>query len=512
MIIKNGLIVDGTGNPWYKGDVKIKNGKIVAIKRHINEHGDVIEANGLFVCPGFIDIHSHGDAWIMEHPNAPNKVKQGITTILMGNCGHSLAPLTAKNLSNMKSSYDRLTLSWDWRSFKHYLDALSEKDLGINVASLVGHGTIRSAVMGFADRTPTKEELSDMKQHLAESLAGGGMGLSTGLGYSPGMYAETEELVALGEVLSEYNGIYTSHLRNQSNNLLEATREAINIGKSHDIPVQLSHYKATGEHWEKLDDAFQLIEAHREQGIAVNFDVYPFHASSSSMQSVLPSWAREGGKNEILTRLKNPTTRNKIIKEMRERHINWESLMLSYSKTYSKEEGKRIAEIAEEKDKDPYAFFIDLLLDDELATRRVTFCMKESNIPKKLKHPLCSVGSDGGIHVPSLEGKPHPRYYGAFPRVIAKYVREGALRLEDAIRKMTALPAQQIGFQDRGLLKEGMNADIVIFDYKTITDTATFAQPKQFPKGIKVVVVNGGKVVKNGEFTGNMPGHVLRNT
>ncbi|NIQ05237.1 MAG: D-aminoacylase, partial [Candidatus Korarchaeota archaeon] len=457
-------------------------------------------------------VHSHGDARIMSYPSAPNKVKQGITTILMGNCGSTLAPLSEKNLPNMKSRYERLSLSWDWRSFEEYLDALSKKDLGINVACLVGHGTIRSVVMGYADRKPTREEFSEMKQLLAESLAGGAMGLSTGLGYSPGMYADTEELVALGEILSKYNGIYASHLRNQGSELLEATQEAIEVGNPNDVPIQLSHYKATGDHWDTLDDAFQLIEEHREKGIEVNFDAYPYHASSSSMQSVLPSWAREGGEKEILTRLKDASKRDRIIEEMRERDIDWQTLMLSYSKTYKTDEGKRIAELAEEKGRDPYEFFIDLLLEDDLTTRRVTFCMKARNIPKKLRHPLCSVGSDGGIHTPSLEGKPHPRYYGAFPRVIAKYVREGALRLEDAIRKMTALPAQQIGLQERGIIKKGMIADIVLFDYKTIKDTATFQQPKRFPKGIEAVLVNGNVVVKNGEFTKKRPGKVIKNT
>lgn len=512
LIIKHGSIIDGTGNPWYRADIKIHGDIIAAIERNIDPSTEeTVNAEGLFVTPGFIDIHSHGDVRLLALPSAPNKVKQGVTTLLVGNCGASAAPLTEKNVSHMKRAYRRVDIEWDWRSFADYMSKLASKDLRLNVACLAGHGTIRSAVMGYEDRPPTEAELQEMKERTAECMKAGAFGFSSGLIYTPGTYAETEELIALGKVVATYDGLYATHMRSEGDNLLDAINEAITIGNACGIPVEISHFKATGENWSKIDAALQRITEGRASNIDVTFDVYPYHASSTSMSSLLPSWAREGGEEEILDRLTDATTRAQILDEMRAREVTWQTQMVSYSEAHSEYEGKRVDELAEGKGKDPYDFFVDLLIEDELATRRVSFSMKEENIPTKLKHPLAAVGSDGGIHAPTLEGKPHPRYYGTFPRVIAKYVRKAAaLRLEDAIRKMTSAPAQKIGLPNRGILKAGMKADIVLFDLETIEDTATFVHPIQYPKGIKAVIVNGEIVVKNGAFTGNTPGDVLK--
>lgn len=514
MIIKNGFIVDGTGNPWYRADIRVQDDTIQTIRRNIQSPTEnILNAKDLFVTPGFIDIHSHGDVRLLDLPSAPNKVKQGVTTLLVGNCGSSAAPLTEKNLSQMKGSYERLDIEWDWRNFDDYLEKLSGKDLSLNTACLAGHGAIRSAVMGYADRTPNESELQKMKELTADCMKAGAFGFSTGLIYTPGTYAKTDELVELGKVVAKYDGIYATHMRSEGDKLIEAIEEAITIGKESDTPVEISHFKATGKNWKKLEYAIRLIEEKRDENIDVNFDVYPYHASSTSMASLLPSWAREGGKEKILDRLTDSEKRKKILKEMRTKEVKWQTQMVSYSKEYNQYEGRRVKEIAEAKDRDPYEFFIELLIEDELATRRVSFSMKEDNIPKKLKHPLASVGSDGGIHAPKLGGKPHPRHYGTFPRIIAKFVRDdNEFTLQDGIRKMTSAPARKMGLKKRGLLKEGMKADIVLFDLEKIQDTATFTQPIQYPKGIKAVIVNGKPVVKDGKFTGAKPGKVLKKT
>ena len=492
VVIAGGRIVDGTGNPWYRGDVGIRNGRIDAI-------GDLgkaqaarrIDATGMVVAPGFIDIHTHADEGIGKFPAARNYLQQGVTTVVGGNCGGSIYPVGEK------------------------LAALEKTGLGLNFALLVGQGTIREQVLGMEGRAPTADELARMEGLVARAMEQGAVGLSSGLYYAPGSYSSTEEVIALAKVAARYGGIYTSHIRDESDytvGLVAAVKEAIEIGEKAGLPVQISHLKALGKPvWGKSAEILGLIDAARARGVDVAFDQYPYAASGVGLiGAAIPRWAQEGGDAKMKERLSDPTSRERVLKEMAssiDKRGGPEKQFVAVCAGDSSLEGKSLAEIGRIKGKDPMEASLDLLLAGRVTL--VSFNMLDDDLIRIIRSPTGIVGSDGSI-VEFGKGVPHPRYYGTFPRVLGKYVREEkVLSLEEAVRKMSSAPAARIGLTDRGLLKAGMAADVTLFNPSTVADTATFQNPHQYPAGIEAVIVNGQIAIQEGKYLGTRAGRVL---
>jgi len=520
ILIKNSSVFDGTGNPWFKADIGIEAGRI---KRVGKLNGDdahcIIDAGALAVSPGFIDMHSHGDYSILKFPQAESLIMQGVTMAVVGNCGSSLAPVNATSLDLLKETME-FELDWDWESFGEFLQKIEETGTAINIAPLVGHGTIRATVMGIDDREPTGKELKDMKQLLSQSMKDGAFGMSTGLIYPPGVYARTPELIELAKVVAEYGGIYASHIRSESDTLLQAVKEAIKIGEEAGVPVEVSHHKAAGKkNWGKVKKTLKLMEDARERGVEVTCDVYPYTAGCTSLATLLPPWALVGGAKEMVKRLEDPETRRRIRADMEKedsdwenflRGAGWENVLISYSSENKGLEGRDLAAIAKSSNEDPYETLFNLLIEEGRKTEMVIFEMSEDDVSAVISHRLSMICSDSDIRNVKSGGKPHPRTYGAFAKSFANYVREGSLTLEEAVRKMTSLPARKVGLVDRGSIREGMWADVVIFDPEKIADKATYADPHQYPLGVEYVLVNGEVVVENGEHSGLLPGKVLR--
>lgn len=492
IVIEGGRIVDGTGGPWYYGDVGIQNGRIRRIgdlKNTLSSRR--INGRGLVVTPGFVDIHTHADEEIEKLPFARNYIQQGVTTILGGNCGDSIYPIGEK------------------------LASLERSGLGINFALLAGHATIRKRVIGMVDRAPTQEELNKMKDLLAKAMEQGAVGLSTGLYYAPGSYAKIEEVIELSKVVARYGGVYTSHIRDESDyniGLVAAVKEAIEIGEKANIPVQISHFKALGRSvWGKSAEILNLIETARGRGIDVTFDQYPYMASATSLKGALvPRWAQAGGDEKMKERLHDPATRRKVREGMLtslDKRGGPEKLLIATFPPEPRLEGKHLAEIGKIKGIEPIDAAIEILVAGGASV--VSFNMLDEDLIRIMQSPVGMVASDGSL-VEFGKGVPHPRYYGTFPRILGKYVREDRiLTLEEAIRKMTSAPATRIGFVERGLIKEGMIADIAIFNPDTVRDKATFDKPHQYPVGIDWVIVNGQLAVSNGEWAGIKAGEVL---
>jgi N-acyl-D-amino-acid deacylase len=492
IVIEGGRIVDGTGNPWYYGHVGIQNGRIAKI-------GDVREARAgkrlnaanRVVAPGFVDIHNHTDTDIEKLPLAQNYMQQGVTTIVGGNCGDSLYPVGEK------------------------MAVLERLGMGINFALLVGQATIRKHVIGMADRAPTTDELKKMKALVAKAMGEGAIGISTGLYYAPGSYSKTDEVIELAKVAAQYGGIYASHIRDESDysiGLVAAVKEAIEIGEKANIPVEISHFKALGKPvWGKSVEILDLVKQARARGIDVTFDQYPYVASATSlMGSIVPRWAVAGGEAKMRERLLDPPIREKIKKEMLvsiDKRGGPEKLFIATFQPDTGLERKHLAEIGKTKGKEPVDAAIDILLAG--GAEVVSFNMLEEDLIRIMRSPFGFVASDGSL-VQFGRGVPHPRYYGTFPRVLGKYVREqGVLSLEEAVRKMSSAPAKRMGLVDRGLIREGMIADITVFNPATIMDKATFEKPHQYPVGIDYVIVNGQLALSKGEWTGARAGKVL---
>ncbi|MBT9144055.1 MAG: D-aminoacylase [Dehalococcoidia bacterium] len=529
LIIKNGRILDGLGNPWYRGDVGIKDGMIKRIGGIKEGAKEAIDAEGMIVCPGFIDMHSHSDLAFLVNPEAESKILQGVTTEVIGNCGISAAPIKDGTLDQLRdyagSFLLKEYLNWDWRSFGEYLDKLKE-GIAVNVAPLVGQGTIRIAVMGFDNREPEKKELAEMKELLREAMDEGAFGLSTGLIYPPGCFSKTEELIELARVIKDYEGIYFSHIRGESNTLIPALKEAITIGEKAGVSVEISHHKAAGkENWGKVKETLKIIEEARERGLDVTSDQYPYIATSTALSALLPDWVHEGGVKRLVERLKDPQTRKRIREGIEGGRLiywnpikatEWSNIVISVvgSEQNKELEGKSIEEIAKLWDKDSFDVLFDLLIGEESDVRMVFFRMSEADVITVMRHPTTMIGSDGAVisrEGPLSKGKPHPRSYGTFPRILGKYVREeNVLILEDAVRKMTSLPAQKLRLRDRGILKEGYKADIVVFDPGKVKDRATYTDPYQQPEGIIYVLVNGEIAVEGGKYARKTTGKVLR--
>lgn len=516
IIIKGGEVVDGTGASPFSADVGIRDGRIGAVGSLETKAAQVINARGLLVAPGFIDMHSHSDLALLLNPRAESKIRQGITTEVIGNCGSSPAPAKEETLDLLKAELDieSLQLHWDWLSMGEYLKRLEKQGIALNIVPLIGHGTIRTAVMGFENRAPNDAEMKEIKELIRQAMEEGAFGLSTGLIYAPGSYAETDELIELSRVVAGYNGIYCSHIRGEGDTLLVAVEEAIRIGREAGLRVQLSHHKAVGKkNWGKVKESLEMIDSARESGLDVNADQYPYVATSNALSDALPSWMHEGGKESMLGRLKDPTVRERIRKEMKIREGYWEDTRIAYCETHKECEGKSIQEIAGLRKVDPFTATFDLLEEEKAVVQIVRFGLSEDDVRTVMKHPAVMIGSDGSalaIYGALSRGKPHPRNYGTFPRVLGKYVREeGVVSMEEAIRKMTALPAQKLGLRDRGLIREGMFADITIFDPERVRDKATFTDPHQYPVGIEYVLVGGTPVIEKGEHTERLHGRVL---
>ena len=524
--IEGASVVDGTGAPGFRADVGIRDELIAAVGDLSREAaGQTLRAHGLTLAPGFIDMHSHSDWRLWANRRAESKIRQGVTTEVVGNCGFSPAPVNPAYREELRGFALYLPAGMDlsWTSVEEYLRRFERDGCAVNVIQLVGHGTLRIGAMGFGRRAPTEGELETMKGLLAESLEGGAWGLSTGLIYAPGSFAETTEIVELARVAGRHRGFYASHIRGEGATLLDAIAEAIQVGREGELPVEVSHLKAAGRlHWGKVADAIALIDAARAEGLDVTADVYPYTASSTALRTLLPDWALEGGIDAMLARLAEPETRARIKAEMeggrgsREdfvTNVGWDSIMIAYAPSRREVEGKRLSEIAQAWSVPPAEAALEVIQSERGKAYMILFQLDEADLRRVLSHPHVMIGSDGSALAPYGElgqGKPHPRSYGTFPRVLARYSREERLlSLERAVWKMTGLPAGKLGLRDRGVIRVGAKADLVAFNYRTVSDEASYEAPHKYPRGIEHVLVNGRIVIRDGEHTGSLPGKVL---
>ena len=526
ILLKNGTIVDGTGNPWFKADVAIKGARIEAIGSLAHATArTVVDVSGLVVSPGFIDMLGQSEFRLLVDGRAMSKISQGVTTEITGE-GGSAAPMNERTIAGMKSWMDRYNKRIDWTDFEGYFRTLEKSKTAINLATFVGATQVREHVVGLDDRAPTAEELAEMKRLVRTAMQQGALGLSTSLIYAPATFAKTDELIELASVVREFGGIYVSHIRDEGNKEVEALYEAADIARANSIPVEIWHLKVAGkQNWGKMASIVDLINRQRDQGIDMTADVYPYPASGTSLSSRIPSWAHDGGDAKLLERLLDPATRKKIKNEVMGMTPGTDNafaatgpdgiLIASASNPELKRyEGKRLSEIAREWKRDPVDAMIDFLIKDSLRTGGVFFSMNEEDVRMAIAQPWTSFCTDGSTYATDgllSDGKPHPRAYGTFPRILGRYVREAKLlSLEEAVRKMTSLPAQRVGLRERGILKAGFYADIVVFDPTTVIDKATFENPHQYSEGIQLVLVNGQPVWREGTFAGNLPGRVLR--
>ena len=521
ILIKDGWIVDGTGNPWYRADIIIEAGRIAAIGSSLEVPTDLtISAAQRVVCPGFVDLHAHSDWWLLANPGHEPKIMQGITTELLGQDGFSLAPLDMERSVTLRQLIAGMhgdpDIPWTWHTFGEYLQVLQDARPSINAACLVGHGTIRFATMGIVNRDPTSDEMAQMKQLLHQSMQQGAAGMSSGLLYAPCCYAKTGEMIELCRVVADHGGLFVVHMRSEGDRLLESIDEMLQVSEQSGVALQISHFKVFGrDNWGKSAQALQRLERARERGIDVTFDQYPYAAGSTGLVVILPPWADEGGTQDILRRLASPADRQRIQHDIRTdsswdnffKTVGPDEMLITWVKSDKNHwvEGKTIAEAAAIRHADPLECALDLLLEERLEVSMVNFSISEDDLRRILVHPLQMVSTDA-----ILLGKPHPRAFGTYPRVLGHYVREERLLpLEQAVRKMTSFPAGRLGLRDRGILREGAWADIVIFDPATIEDRATFQNPTQFPVGIDCVLVNGVPTTISGRLQPARAGRVL---
>ena len=527
VVITNGHIIDGTGSPWYSGDIGIRDGKIAAIGNLAKaERKRTIDAHGAVVAPGFIDMLGQSELTILVEPRLPSKIFQGITTEITGE-GGSAGPLNDAIIKAGQPTYEHLKITPDWRTFAQYFARLEKQGIGINVADYVGATQVRRMVLGDDDKAPNAEQLEQMKALVRQAMEDGTIGVSTALEYAPAPYAKTEELIALAGEAAKYGGVYATHMRNESNTVLEAIDEALRIGREAHIPVEIWHLKVAGKkNWGRMPEVVAKISAARAQGMDVSANTYAYPAWFNDFSAFIPPWAHDGGDAKLIERLKDPATRARIRKDMETPSGEWdnewqeipgpESVLISVVQNPKMLplQGKTLAEVAKMWGKDPIDALCDLLIEDKVFTSVAVFGMSEPDVALALQQPWTSVDNDSsGASPEGILGQehPHPRAYGTFPRILRKYVREEKkLTLEDAIRKFSALPAQRMRLVDRGVLKAGMWADVVIFDPATIHDQATFEKPNQLSEGMQYVLVNGVPVIDQGKMTGALPGKVLR--
>ncbi|UCD84181.1 MAG: amidohydrolase family protein [Deltaproteobacteria bacterium] len=523
LLIKDTVIYDGNGGPGLPGHLAVQGERIATVSGKASGKAKrTIKGNGLAVCPGFVDIHGHSDYQIIINPQAESKVRQGVTTEIAGNCGSSAAPIWGEAAEERKKSAKKIFgLEPHWKTLREYHQELIKEGISINFGSLIGQGNLRSSVMGGKDSAPAEEELHQMTREAEAGMKEGAFGISAGLFYPPGCFTGLPELVALGKVARQYYGIFAFHLRSEGKEIIEALGEALKVGKEADIPLQISHLKlAERENWDKIDAVFSLIEGAQAEGIRVSCDCYPYPASHTVLTSILPKWAVEGGREKMLSRLKKPEEREKIKEDISRQHPAdyWESVVISqvFWEENRKYEGQKLSQAASSEGKETLNFTLDLLCREEGRVTAIYFNMSEENLKRIIRRPYCMVGSDAALradHGVLSQGRPHPRAYGTFPRVLSKYVREeGILDLGTAIRKMTLDPCRKLGIRERGELKAGNFADIVIFDPLKIEDRASYLEPRQYPRGIEYVIVNGKITVEEGKHTGERGGRILTRT
>ena len=527
IVIVNGHIIDGTGSPWYSGQVGIRNGHIAAIGNlEAAPRKQTIDAAGKVVAPGFIDMLGQSELTMLVEPRLPSKIYQGITTEVTGE-GNSAAPLNPAMIAADQAGYDHLKINPDWTDFRGYFARIEKQGMGINLASYVGATSVRRMVLGDADIQPTPAQLTQMQSIVTQAMKDGAVGVSTSLQYSPAPYAKTPELIALAAASSPFGGIYATHMRSEGDTILDAIDEAVRIGKEGHVPVEIWHLKAAGKsNWGRMPEIVARINAARNAGIDVAADTYAYTAWFNTFSAFIPPWAHDGGDTKLIERLKDPATRAKIRADMLDPKGDWDNewqeipgpeaiqIAVVQNPELVPLQGKRLSEVAAMWKEDAIDALCDILIKDKAFTEVAVFAMSEPDVKLALQQPWTSVDNDSeGASPEGILGAehPHPRAYGTFPRILRKYVREEhALTLEDAIRKFSALPAQRMRFTDRGVLKEGMAADIVIFDPATIKDLSTFEQPNQLAQGMQYVLVNGVPVIAEGKMTGKLPGKVLR--
>ncbi len=527
LVIRNGHIIDGTGSPWYSADVAVRAGRIVAIGALAEASAKrTIDAHGMVVAPGFIDMLGQSESTILVDPHLPSKIFQGITTEITGE-GGSAAPLNPAIRTADKTGYAHYGITPDWTTFHQFFARLEKQGMGINLASYVGATQVRRMVLGDVDRAPTAAELERMKALVREAMHDGAVGVSTSLQYAPAPYAKTEELIALAAEASRFGGIYATHMRSEGDAIVEALEEAFRIGREAHIPVEIWHLKAAGKpNWGRMPEIIRHIEAARASGVDIAANTYAYTAWFNSFSAFIPPWAHDGGDAKLIERLKDPVIRQRIRKDMLAPSTTWdnewqeipgpEAILVSvvHNPELRPLQGKTIADIAKMWGEDPIDTIFDLLIKDTAFTSVAVFGMSEDDVALALQQPWVSIDNDSQGTSP--EGRlgrehPHPRAYGTFPRILRKYVREEhKLTLADAIRKFTALPAQRMRLTDRGVIKQGMCADLVVFDPEQIRDRATFENPNQLSEGMQYVLVNGVPVIDGGKQTSALPGKVLR--
>ncbi|RAW46351.1 D-aminoacylase [Halorubrum sp. 48-1-W] len=526
VLIENARIVDGTGAPWFRGAVTVEDGRITDVFR-----GDVdvtanesLDVEGKAVCPGFIDTHSHSDLVLFEDPTLAPKLRQGITTEILGQDGFSMAPMYrdggadqwARHLSGLAGDVD---VEWSWGSVADYLDTIEAHGIAPNVATLVGHGTVRFDVLGMDDRAPTDDELEEMADLVADALEDGAVGFSTGLVYSPQVNASTEETQRLAAELEPYGRPFVAHIRSEGRWIWEALDEFVDIGADENVPLHLSHFKVSGtEQHGKAERATELVETARERGVDITAEQYPYTAGNTLLSAVLPPWVHAEGPDHVLEVLRDETARERIRRDIEEWRIDgwenqgarsgWENIVVRNLDTeaWREYEGESVADIAADRDQNPVLAVCDILLDEELSPAMILHTVTEPDVRDIMASERVGIATDG-----LFGAYPHPRTYGTYPRVLGTYVREeNHLSLEDAVRKMTSLPARAMGLDRKGVLRPGMDADLVVFDPVTVESRATFENPRRFPSGVPHVMVDGTFVVRNGEVTDARPGTAIK--
>src|SRR5262245_28939706 len=525
LLIQQARVIDGSGAPSFVADVAIRGNTIAQVGTITSpQAGVMIDGTGLTLAPGFIDIHTHSDYTLLVNPLAESKVHQGVTTEVIGNCGTSPAPLGDEGYPIIRARMaQQYQLDVSWRTLGGYLGRLTEAGSAVNVVPIVGHGTVRSAVMGYAQRPPTATELARMQALIADAMSEGAFGLSTGLVYAPGCYADTDEIVELAKVVGQAGGMYFSHIRGESNSVLEAAQEAISVGQQAGVAVQISHLKTAGrENWGKTSALLDLLDQANARGLDVTGDMYPYTAGATSLGALLPPWVHEGGLGKLMPRLQDQRVRARIRQDIEQgvddwwnpaRAAGWSEVQISRAPQHRSYQGMRLSDVAALRHQEPLEAALDILLAEEGNAGVVLFMMGDAQVQTILQHSRVMIGSDAGATAPYGvlgRGHPHPRAYGTFPRVLGNYVRErGLISLEEAISRMTGLTAWRLGLTDRGLVRPGYKADLVIFDAQHIADQATYDMPHAYPTGIRWVLVNGQVILRDGERLPVLPGRVL---
>jgi N-acyl-D-amino-acid deacylase len=526
VIIKNGTVYDGTGDEPKRADVAIRGDRITGVGDFKTAKAKlIVDASDLAVAPGFINMLSWSTESLIQDGRSESEIRQGVTTEIMGE-GESMGPVNDRIREHMLRGQKDIHYDITWKTLAGYLRYLQKRGISCNVASFIGATTIREYVIGFEDKAPTPKQLDEMRELVRKEMEAGALGIGTSLIYPPAFYAKTDELIALCKVAAKYKGKYISHMRSEGNHLLEALDELIRISRQAGIPAEVYHIKAAGQqNWPKIDDLLSRIEAAQKQGLKITADMYPYTAAATGLDACLPPWTENGGYPALFKRLRDPATRKKIAAEVSKDTDAWENLYVDTgspdkillvgfrSEKLKPLTGKTLAEVAKMRGTDPITTIMDLIAEDESRIDTIYFIMSEENVRKKMARPWISFGSDEASQAPEgvfLKSNPHPRAYGCFARVLGKYVREEKIiPLKEAIRRLSGLPATNLGLDHRGFIKPGMFADVVVFDPATIADRATYDKPRQYAVGIKQIFVNGVQVIKDGEHTGAKPGRAL---